>query len=77
MNKKTISFKADDFTITLNKGEEEPKEIEQKRMALYLTYLYNMIMKSMIEYYEEYYPERQTKAENIIQKHIHRLNKLK
>ena len=29
MNKKTISFKADDFTITSHKGEEEPKEIEQ------------------------------------------------
>ena len=77
MNKKTISFKADDFTITLHKGEEEPKEIEQKRMALYLTCLYNMIMKPMVEYYEEYYPERQTKAKKIIQKHIHRLNKLK
>ena len=77
MYKKTISLKVEDFTITLNKGEEEPKEIKQKRMARYVTCLYNMIMKPMVEYYEEYYPERQTKAGNIIQKHILRLNKLK
>ena len=74
MNKKTISFKADDFTITLHKGEEEPKEIEQKRMALYVTYLYNMIMKPMVEYYEEYHPELKTDIENIIQKHIHNIH---
>ena len=77
MNKKTNSFKTDDFTITLHKGEEEPEEIEQERMARYVTCLYSMRMKPMVECYEEYYPERQTKAENIIQKHIHRLNKLK
>ena len=33
-------------------------------------------MKPMVEYYEEYHPERQTKVENIIQKHILRLNRL-
>ena len=71
MNKKTISLKVDDYTITLRKGEEEPKEIEQKRMALYLTCLYNMIMKPMVEYYEEYHPELKTDVENIIQKYIH------
>ena len=70
MNKKTISFKADDFTITLHRGEEEPKEIEQKRMALYLTFLFNMMMKPMVECYEEYHPELKTKVKNIIQKHI-------
>ena len=77
MNKKTISFKADDFTITLHRGEEEPKEIEQKRMALYVTCLYNLMMKPMVEYYEEYHPELKTDVENIIQKHIHRLYRLK
>ena len=65
-----MTLNVDDYTITLHKGEDEPKEIEQKRMALYLTCLYNMIMKPMVEYYEEYYPERQTAIENIIQKHI-------
>ena len=74
MNKKTISFKADDFTITLHKGEEEPNGIKQKRMALYVTCLYNMIMKPMVEYYEEYHPELKTDAENIIQKHIHNIH---
>ena len=33
MKKKTISLKVDDFTITLRRGEEEQKEIEQKRVA--------------------------------------------
>ena len=72
MNRKTISLKVEDFTITLNKGEEEPKEIEQKRMALYVACLYNMIMKPMVKYYEEYHPELKTDVENIIQKHIHK-----
>ena len=51
MNKKTISLKVDDFTITLHRGEEEPKEIEQKRVALYVTCLYNLMIKPMVEYY--------------------------
>ena len=50
--------------------------MEQKRMALYVICLFNMMMKPMVEYYEEYHPERQTKVENIIQKHILRLNRL-
>ena len=70
MNKKTFSFKADDFTITLHRGEEELEEIAQERMARYVTCLYNMIMKPMVEYYEEYHPELKTKVKNIIQKHI-------
>ena len=39
-------------------------------MALYVTCLYNLMMKSMVEYYEEYHPELKTDVENIIQKHI-------
>lgn len=35
MNKETISFKMEDYTITLHRDEEESKEMEQKRMALY------------------------------------------
>lgn len=68
MNKKTISFKADDFTITLHKGEEEPKEIEQKRMARYVTCLCNLAMKLMIKHFEEYCPELQTEVCNILKK---------
>ena len=76
MNKETISFKMEDYTITLHRDEEESKEMEQKRMALYVICLFNMMMKPMVEYYEEYHPKRQTKVENIIQKHILRLNRL-
>ena len=74
MNKKTISLKVDDFTITLHRGEEEPKEIEQKRVALYVTCLYNLMMKPMVEYYEEYHPELKTDVENIIHKFNHTLH---
>lgn len=76
MNKTTITLKVDNYTIILHRGEEELKEIEQNRIALYVIYLFNMMMKPMVEYYEEYHPERQTKVENIIQKHILRLNRL-
>lgn len=65
----------DDFTITLRRGKEEPEEIAQERMARYITCLYNMAMKPMVEYYEEYHPELKTKGENIIQKHIHNIHK--
>ena len=46
-------------------------------MARYVTCLYNMTKKLMVKYFEEYCPELKTDVENIIQKHIHRLNKLK
>lgn len=76
MNKTTITLKVDDYTIILHRWQEETEEMEQKRMALYVICLFNMMMKPMVEYYEEYHPERQTKVENIIQKHILRLNRL-
>ena len=69
---KTISFKVDDFTVTLHRGEEEPEGIAQEQMARYLTCLYNMAMKPMVNYYEEYYPELKTDTENIMQKHIYK-----
>ena len=68
MNKKTISFKVDDFTITLHRGEEEPKEIQQKRMATYATWIFNMSMKQMVKYFEKYYPELQPEVCNILKK---------
>ena len=70
MSKNTMTFKIEDYTITLHRGEEELKEIEQKRMALYATCLSNVARKQMVKYFEEYYPELKTDVENIIQKHI-------
>ena len=35
MNKETMTFKVDEYTITLHRGPEESKEMEQKRMAMY------------------------------------------
>jgi len=68
MNKKTISFKVDDFTITLHRGKEEPEEIAQERMARYVTCLYSMIMKPMVKYFEKYYPKLQPVVCNILKK---------
>ena len=70
MNKTTITLKVDDYTIILHRGEEESKEIAQKRLARYITCLHNIAMKLMVKYFEEYYPKLKTDVENIIQKHI-------
>ena len=40
MNKTTITLKVDDYTIILHRGPEEPKEMEQKRMARYVKLAY-------------------------------------
>ena len=58
------------YTIILHRGEEELKEIEQKRMALYATWLTNVARKQMVKDLEEYCPELQIDVENIIRKHI-------
>ena len=60
MNKATITLKVDDYTIILHRGEEEPEEIEQKRMARYVTCLCNMAIKLMAKHFEEYCPELQS-----------------
>ena len=70
MSKNTMTFKIEDYTITLHRGEEESKEMEQKRMALYATWLTNVARKQMVKYFEEYCPELQIDVENIIRKHI-------
>ena len=54
MNKETISFKMEDYTITLCRGEEESEEIAQKRLAKYVNCLYNIAMKLMIKYLKNY-----------------------
>ena len=68
MNKATITLKVDEYTITLCRGEEESKEIAQKRLARYITCLYNMIMKPMVKYFEGYCPELQSEVCNILKK---------
>ena len=68
MNKTTITLKVDDYTIILHRGEEEPKEMEQKRMAMYATWIFNMSMKPMVKYFEEYCPELQPEVCNILKK---------
>ncbi len=68
MNKATITLKVDDYTITLHRGPEESKEMEQKRMALYATWIFNTSMKPMVKYFEKYYPELQPEVCNILKK---------
>ena len=68
MNKQTIKFKVEEYTITIHRGPEESKEMDQKRMALYATWIFNMSMKPMVKYFEEYYPELQPNVSNILKK---------
>ena len=49
MNKKNLSLKVDEYTITLHRGEEESEEIAQERLAKYANCLYNTAMKLMIK----------------------------
>ena len=67
MNKKTITLKVDDYTIILHRGEEESKEMEQKRMALYAC-LSNFVKKQIIKHFEKYYPKLQPVVCNILKK---------
>ena len=67
MNKETMTFKVDEYTITLHRGSEESKEIEQKRMALYVC-LSNFVKKQIVKYFEEYCPELQPEVCNILKK---------
>ena len=68
MNKKSLSLKVDEYTITLHRDEEESKEMEQKRMALYATCLSNFVKKQMVKYFEGYCPELQSEVCNILKK---------
>ena len=42
--------------------------MEQQRMALYATWIFNTSMKPMVQYFEKYYPELQPKVRNILKK---------
>jgi len=68
MNKETMTSKVDEYTITLHRGSEEPKEMEQKQMAKYATCMFNMKMKPLIKHLKEYYPELQPNVSNILKK---------
>ena len=68
MNKETMTFKVEEYTITLHRGSEELKEMEQKRLARYITCLYNMAIKLMIKHFEEHCPELQPVVRNILKK---------
>ena len=68
MNKETMTFKVEEYTIILHRGPEESKEMEQQRMALYATWIFNMSMKPMVQYFEKYYPKLQPVVCNILKK---------
>lgn len=68
MKKETMTFKVDEYTITLHRGQEESKEMEQKRMARYVTCLHNMAIKLMVKHFEEHCPELQPEVCNILKK---------
>ena len=53
MNKETISFKMEDYTITLHRDEEESKEMEQKRMALLISYLCDIALRPLVKCLKE------------------------
>ena len=57
MNKETISFKMEDYTITLHRDEEESKEMEQKRMALLISYLCDIALRPLVKCLKENYPK--------------------
>ena len=68
MKKETITFKVEEYTITLHRGPEESKEMKQKRMTRYVTCLYNMAVKLMVKHFKEHYPELQPEVSNILKK---------
>ena len=59
MNKTTITLKVDDYTIILHRGQEETEEMEQKRMALLISYLCDIALRPLVKCLKENYPELQ------------------
>ncbi len=57
MNKKSLSLKVDEYTITLHRDEEESKEMEQKRMALLISYLCDIALRPLVKCLKENYPK--------------------
>ena len=59
MNKTTITLKVDDYTIILHRGQEETEEMEQKRMAVLISYLCDIALRPLVKCLKENYPELQ------------------
>ena len=57
MNKKCLSSKVDEYTITLHRDEEESKEMEQKRMVLLISYLCDIALRPLVKCLKENYPK--------------------
>ena len=57
MNKKSLSLKVDEYTRTLHRDEEESKEMEQKRMALLISYLCDIALRPLVKCLKENYPK--------------------
>ena len=74
MNKNTMTFKVEEYTITLHRGEEESEEMKQKRMALLISYLCDIALRPLIKCLKDNFQELQLEVENIIQKHIHNIH---
>ena len=68
MNKKSLNLKVDGYTIHLHRGQEEAEEMQQKRMALYATWLTNVARKQMLKYFEKYCSELQPVINNVLKK---------
>lgn len=51
MNKKSLKLKVDEYTITLHRGEEETEGMKEKRMALYVSCLRNIMKEIMSKYF--------------------------
>ena len=69
-----MTFKVDEYTITLHRGPEEQKELEQKRMALLISYLCDIALRPLVKCLKDNFKELQSEVENIIQKHIHNIH---
>ena len=55
MNKKSLSLKVDEYTIHLHRGQEESEEMQQKRMALYVSCLRKIMREIMTKYFNYRY----------------------
>ena len=57
MNKKNLSLKVDKYTIHLYRGQEESEEMEQKRMALFISSLCDIALRPLVKCLKENYPK--------------------
>ena len=65
MNKKSLNLKVDGCTIHLHRGQEETEEMQQKRMALFISSLCDIALRPLVKCLKENYPEWQIDIDNI------------